>query len=416
MRHAAGLLLAFAWAGCAAADGATTVERALARFVTAAGEHGGRVGVCITDVGSGATVASLAAEQGFVPASNTKLVTAAVALQSLGPDARLPTELLHTGSVRDGVLHGDLVLRGQGDPTLALPNEGDARLTGMVAALQALGVGRVAGRVVGDGSWLGDEHRGRGWQWDDLGRDYAPPFGGLCCCGNLEPVVRDGVAERVPVSDPAVFAAAAFAGVLRAAGIEVVGGDVANDGGERPVAVVWSRPLHELSVPLLLDSDNLFAEQLWRVAAKVATGDGGSSSAEAHCLAVLARLGVPTGGLVLADGSGLSRMNLVRPRQLAGLLCTMFDSPHRSRWLEALPIGGVSGTLRERFVDGPAHGRVLAKTGTLTRVTGLSGYLLRPQGEPLAFSILWNDFLVDDATARRTVDAFVQDLAAAVGW
>lgn len=414
-RGRAAVLLAAFTAGCVAPPPACDLEAAVQRFVDAAHAFGGRVGVAVVDVDSGAMLASSDADQGFVPASNLKLVTAAVALQTLGPDATLRTELLRTGGVPDGVLHGDLVLRGFGDPTFGRGD--DARLGALVAAVQALGVQRIAGSVCGDGSWLGDEHLGSGWEWADLAEDCAAPFGGLCCGGNVREVVGgDGTVRRVPVADPAAFAAATLAAALARAGIEITGQRHAAAGDvERTVLTVQSPPLAELLRPLLQDSDNLFAEQLWRVAARSA-GEPGSESAARHTARQLAALGVDTTGMVFADGSGLSRLSLLRPERLVAILVALHRSPFREVVTAALPLAGATGTLRGRFTDGPARGRVRAKTGTLTRVTCLSGYLDRPSRAPLAFAILWNDFLGSDDDAHRIVDAFVQDLAAAVGW
>ncbi len=409
-------LLLLAAAGCTlAAGGRPPIDDALWRFRAAVADLGGRVGVCVADPDRGAVLLSVAADEGFVPASNVKLLTAAVALETLGPDARIRTELHRSGEVRDGVLHGDLILRGFGDPTFGTPVGADPRLRELALAVRTLGVHRVEGRVRGDGSWLGDERLGQGWEWGDLGEAFAAPFGGLCCGGNVQAVVgRDGVRRQVPVADPAAFAATTFAGVLRDEGIEVADADTIAIGDEQLVATVQSPPLSQLLRTMLADSDNLFAEQLWRVAARVVTGAG--DSVPAHTRQLLLTMAVGTHGMVLVDGSGLSRLDLVRPAQLVDLLRAMRASRWAQTFVDALPRGGESGTLRERFTAGPARGRVLAKTGTLTRVACLSGYLLRPAGEPLVFSVLWNDFCCGDAVARRAVDAFVQDLAVAVGW
>jgi D-alanyl-D-alanine carboxypeptidase/D-alanyl-D-alanine-endopeptidase (penicillin-binding protein 4) len=415
-RPAATALSWLAAAACSAPPAAAPFEAALARFVAAADALGGRVGVVVADGDSGRTLVACAADQGFVPASNQKLLTAAVALRTLGPTATLRTELYATGPIQAGTLGGDLVLRGFGDPTLGTPPGGDPRLTELVAAVQAAGVRRVAGRVRGDGSWLGAERYGLGWEWDDLDQDWAAPFGGLCCGGNVVEVL-DGVAapRRVPVADPAAFTAATLAGLLRAAGITIDDGELPAAGAGSLLATVYSPPVAALLWSLLGESDNLVAEQLWRVAARL-RGEPGSVPAATHTRRELAALGVDPTGLVVADGSGLSRWNLVRPSQLVALLLAVRRAPFHAEFVGALPLAGTSGTLRTRCADGPARGRVRAKTGTLQRVTSLSGYLPQPRGGPLVFSVLWNDFLGEPAAARRCVDAFVEDLAAAAGW
>jgi D-alanyl-D-alanine carboxypeptidase/D-alanyl-D-alanine-endopeptidase (penicillin-binding protein 4) len=226
----------------------------------------------------------------------------------------------------------------------------------------------------------------------------------------------------VPVPEPASFAVRVLRAELVAAGIAV--DDVANAaappvaGDEVLVASVPSPPFAELVQHLLLHSDNLQAEQVVRVAARTATGDGGTASTARHVAATLARLGVDTQGLVVADGSGLSRRNLVQPRQIVGVLAAMWASPHRDVFVQGLPLAGRSGTLRTRFATGPASGRVRAKTGFIARVVCLSGYVPRPDPgrAPLLFSVMLNDFTCGDDAAKDAVDAFVQRLAAGAGW
>ena len=430
------------------------------------------MGVCVVDAANGELLVEHAADRGFATASNMKLLSAAVALATLGPDYTFTTELAASGEVREGVLDGDLVVVGRGDPTLGSDADG-AAVAAFVDGLAAAGIRRVRGRVVGDDRWLGTEHLGLGWQWDYLDEDYAAPFGGLCYAGNVVTItVRPGAAGpevqvlpvavtvpklaiaqgaagsataltvhrrlgtdevtvggslavdaapttlRVTVRDPAQFAASALSAALRTAGIVIDGEEVPAGGVVRVLATHRSGPLATIVEPLLRHSDNLFAEQIWRVAARVATGNAGTAAAERHAKNVLARCGVDGQGMVLADGSGLSRRNLVQPRQLATLLLAALRAPWGATFRAGLPLAGRTGTLRKRFADGPALGRVQAKTGYISRVVCLSGYVPRrdPEAPPLVFSVMLNDFTCSDAEAKAAVDAFVQQLAVVAGW
>jgi D-alanyl-D-alanine carboxypeptidase/D-alanyl-D-alanine-endopeptidase (penicillin-binding protein 4) len=463
------------FAACSSAPPAADLDDAMRELVMRPELAGARVGTCVVDAETGRSMLEHDADRGFATASNMKLASAAVALATCGPEHRVATEVWMRGDVRDGTLSGELILRGHGDPTFGTGEAGRAAFASVVAALRARGVQRVVGRVVGDDAWLGSEHLGLGWQWDYLDEDYAAPFGGLCCCGNVVRVrVRPGAtapeiectpavlpaprvrvqqvaaddaaptrltAQRalgsetievlgtlradaapqvfvVPVPDPAVFAARVLRNELAAAGIEVTDGAASPHGDEVLVASVPSPPLAEIVQHLLLHSDNLEAEQVVRVAARTATGDGSSASTARHVAATLARLGVDTQGLVVADGSGLSRRNLARPRQLVGVLAAMWASPHRDLFVQALPLAGVSGTLRTRLLTGPANGRVRAKTGFISRVVCLSGYVPRPDVHraPLLFSVMLEDFTCSEDAAKAAVDAFVQRLAASAGW
>jgi len=469
--HGGFLLVACVSACAGTAD--TRLLQSLERLVACPDLAGGRVGVVVVDAATGAVAAEHAADLGFAPASNQKLVTSAVALQSLGPRHRMATELLLRGEVRDGVLRGDLVLRGFGDPTFAQEEVAPGRVDRLVQAVRECGITSVEGRVLGDGSWQGDESLGLGWQWDYLDEDYAAPFGGLVCAGNVYTVrVKPGasgpeiaiepagVAEaavevvqgqngaetrllarrrlgadvvevsgsiaadateqvlRVAVREPSRFAAAVFAAALRRAGVAVAGGHAAASGSERLLLRVESPDLAVVTQRLLSNSDNLYAEQVHRVAARVQSGSGSTAAAERHSKSVLEALGVDVRGMVIADGSGLSRRNLVQPRQLANLLVAMWHSPHQEVFLSGLPLAGESGTLRRRFLSGPARGRVRAKTGFISRVVCLSGFVPRPDpgAPPFVFSVMLNDFTCDEAKAKAAVDVFVEELARAAGW
>jgi len=471
LRSATSCGLTLLLAACAAPTRSAPAElaAALAELTARTELAGGRIGVCVLDATSGERLLAVDADRGFAPASNMKLVTAAVALTSLGPRFTMPTEVWCGGEVREGALHGDLVLRGHGDPTLGRGEAGRMRMAKLVAGVRERGITRIVGRVVGDDAWLGPEHLGLGWQWDYLDEDYAAPFGALCCAGNVVtlrvrmeptgPVVAvdppwypvrsavEGVAAggktslratralgaanidvtgtiaadarpqvlRVAVADPTAFAVDHFTVALREAGITIdpVAPVVASRDTPRTlVARVGSPPLAELLVPLLRDSDNLIAENVARVAARESTGDGGTSAVAGNAATTLTAFGIDPNGLVAADGSGLSRRNLVRPSQLAQLLLAMQRSPHGAVFAGALPVAGESGTLRARFDAGPARGRVRAKTGFISRVVCLSGYVPSGTGEAsLVFSVMLNDFTCDETAAKAAVDAFVQRLA-----
>ena len=115
----------------------------------------------------------------------------------------------------------------------------------------------------------------------------------------------------------------------------------------------------------------------------------------------------------MADGSGLSRYNYVTADAIVSILRRMHDDPrHRQPWLDALAVGGQPGTLQKRFVGTPAEGRVRAKTGSLSNVRALSGYVTAANGEELVFSIIVNNVTATSEEIYRVIDAAVLRLAA----
>jgi len=179
-----------------------------------------------------------------------------------------------------------------------------------------------------------------------------------------------------------------------------------------------SPPLRDLLRPVLKDSSNLYAEQLWRLAALRGRGAATDLDCERHTMQTLAQFGLAPPGLVVADGSGLARRNLVTPQHLATLLRELWRGPHGAVLADAMPIAGRDGSLAQRFVGGLAAGRVLAKTGSIDYVLSLSGYLPCPQPgkAPLAFAILLNGVTAEATAATDAIDTCVEGFARAVGW
>ena len=459
------------------------VQRALAALLAEPLLADARIGVVVVRGSETAPVVSHDGHKGFLPASNMKLVSGAVALATLGTDFRWTTRVQSAAALSDGVLQGDLLLVGDGDPSLGGRPAADPfePMRDLARQLGEAGVKRIGGRVVGVDDCQADEHIGRGWQWDYLGDDYAAQFGGLCFAENsatlfvsgteqgsapllrVEPDIRyvlgradltcgpadakaaldvtrqpftnsflvrgalpAGAPEqrfRLSVENPTRYAAQGLAGALQRAGVQTGAAVDGDDVGVpaqpwRELAQWQSRPLRELMAPMMKDSQNLYAEQFARTAARVAGSNGSRAATEAHVREVLARLGVDSKGMVLADQSGLSRRNLVQPRQLTALLQAVWSAPFRDAYFDALPVAGVDGTLRGRLRESAAKGRIRAKTGTIDMVSALSGVLYPPDPAtpPVFFSVVLNHYTCTSAEARGAMDRFLDALALAAGW
>ncbi|MEV1330855.1 D-alanyl-D-alanine carboxypeptidase/D-alanyl-D-alanine-endopeptidase [Micromonospora costi] len=211
----------------------------------------------------------------------------------------------------------------------------------------------------------------------------------------------DPASDWVTVWEPTGYAADVFRSALRRHGVRVLGRTVlgqATPAGATPVARHDSMPLADLMVPFLKLSNNGHAEVLTKEIGRVVSGSGTWSAGLAAITRYVADAGMDTGTLRQRDGSGLSRRNLVPAGEFVDLLAAVRSEPWFDTWYEALPIAGqperfVGGTLRSRMQGTPAAGRVHAKTGSLTGVSGLSGYATDADGRVLAFSILLNNYL-----------------------
>ncbi|TDC93873.1 D-alanyl-D-alanine carboxypeptidase/D-alanyl-D-alanine-endopeptidase [Actinomadura sp. 7K507] len=201
------------------------------------------------------------------------------------------------------------------------------------------------------------------------------------------------------VEGPTLYAADVFRKALKAHGVQVAGTTERGKtpAGVKKIATRTSMPLSELATPFLKLSNNVMAETLVKAIGRKVRGKGAWEAGLPAITAYLGRLGVDTAQVTLTDGSGLSRGNHTTATQLSTLLRNVRKRPWFPTWYDALPIAGrpgplVGGTLAGRMRDTAAAGNVHAKTGTMTGVTGLSGYVKDPGGRTLVFSSVFNGY------------------------
>jgi D-alanyl-D-alanine carboxypeptidase/D-alanyl-D-alanine-endopeptidase (penicillin-binding protein 4) len=443
------------------------------------GLEGAGVGL-VVKTADGDTVYSRAADKRQQPASNAKLVTSAAAFDVLGPDYRFDTTVHSTGGRSGPVLHGDLYLRGTGDPTM-LAADYDT-LAGKVAAT---GIRVVTGKLYADDTWFDDVRLGVSWAWDDepyyysaqvsaltaapdsdydagsiivrvspgagpggaavvttepptsyvtiansavtgaagtpntIGVDRAHGSNTFTVTGSI-PAGGSPTSEWMAVWEPTGYAAALFREALGRHGVRVLG-TTARGATPGSAAVVTSRssmPLRELAVPFMKLSNNLHAEILVKAMGREAAGAGTWPAGVAAVSARLSSYGIDPARVSLRDGSGLSRMDQIAPDQLAALLGAVQSRPWFDDWFASLPVAGeadrlVGGTLRNRMRDTAAEGVVHAKTGSLTGVSGLSGYVDTAGGDRWVFSMITNNTI--GVNAKALEDAVAIRLAAEGG-
>jgi len=221
------------------------------------------------------------------------------------------------------------------------------------------------------------------------------------------------------VDNPALFTATVFRETLARRGIEVEGTVLTNTELKerlpyprmRQLDVVLSEPLPAILEELNQNSINLFAEVLLKTMAKERTGIGSYAKGVEMVKKYLSQIGISPEHCNIVDGSGLSRLNLITPMQMARLLRVMKRSDKWKPFYNSLPVAGKSGTLRNRLKGTKAEGLVHAKSGTLNFARSLSGYINAADGEPLLFAMFTNNYTVPTSMTDNAEDLVMMYLA-----
>jgi D-alanyl-D-alanine carboxypeptidase/D-alanyl-D-alanine-endopeptidase (penicillin-binding protein 4) len=406
------------------------------------------------------------------PASNMKLVTAAVAAEKLGWDYRYTTKIYATGPLSNGDLDGDLVIVSNGDPTIN-PRHPDrwGAFDAWAKQLYAKGIRRVGGQLIGDDSAFAEPGWGVGWAWDDIVVGYGAAVGALQYNENaVELLIGPGleaggraiisvsppgsgiildhavttvaegqpsrvsldripgsnilrVSGQVAIGSPAIHEEAAvpnptilYLNALREAlarnGIFVGGNPLdIDDARVKPDVAKATLLLEDLSAPLseIIDANlkwslNEYSETMLLSLAPTrgeATFDAGLTVLRD----TLAKWGVAPETYVARDGSGLSRNDYLSADVLTRLLTTVWREPRLiDPFKSALPQAGVSGTIANQLKDTIGSGRVWAKTGSMSNVRSLSGYLMTLDDEPIVFSFMATGFHVPASQIDATMN------------
>ena len=337
--------------------------------------------------------------------------------------------------------------------------------------LRSLGIQRIRGRLLADDSLLAAEGPGRGWSWDDLVYGYGavpsglqfnegvalvrvspsesgtlahllwrPPTplirwrnqirtgprqdlelkwpdleGEVVLAGSVEPS-RDPVWLSVAVREPVRYFTSTFAEVLRSSALELMGhreseNSRANPGeSRRELFSHDSPPLSQVLRVFLKISQNLYGETLLRMLDPAPSGKRGEAGLMRMESILVHRIGLDPDSFLLADGSGLSRHNLISAGAVMRLLEYAHRQPYGTAFRQWLPVAGTDGTLRRRMTGPGLKGRIQAKTGSMEGVRALSGFLETVHGETLAFALLVNHLREDEADLRALQEEFLRVL------
>lgn len=460
-------------------NGADLTER-LERLLDDPALTRAHVGLIVQVAETGEVLFSSEAERRFTPASNTKIVTAAVALEELGADYRWPTRLLAAGPIRGGRLEGSLWVIGSGAPELKR-----AEVAAWATALREAGISEIAGDVIGDDRAFDAPQWGIGWMWDDLQAGWGggvsglqlhpstaranlfpsnvvgdpaqlrfrasdvpiamenrvrtgapdsdvqlrfvpPPEGGLVELRGWIPTNADSVPLYLSPQHPTPYLLRYLGNVLSDSGIAVGGGLRRAREDEAPADSTWgheilSDSLGAVLADLLKPSDNQMAESVLRTLGYEKGLSGSDLQGLEVIRSTLSDWGIEPGAIDLTDGSGMSRYNEVTPSAMNRLLRAMWRHPQYAVWLDAMPIAATDGTLRRRMIGTPAAANVRAKTGSLSSVRALSGYVTDGDGETLIFSLLLNGYDSPGEVAVALEDLLVEQISlyhrpVEVGW
>ncbi|HXG38341.1 MAG TPA: D-alanyl-D-alanine carboxypeptidase/D-alanyl-D-alanine-endopeptidase [Bacteroidota bacterium] len=422
-----------------------------------------RAGVKVVSLESGEVLYERDSRMLMHPASNMKLLTSSAAIALLGRDFPLKTAVFADTTMVADTLQGNIYFKGFGNPDLK-----SADLDSLVAQIRAAGIAAVRGNIVADVSYFDDLYWGEGWMWDDEPYQFEAFITPLSINDNcikivVTPGANHGDSARVTIEPatsyvtlinhaitvtdsvlvpldvtrlfkerlntivvngqirhssrarefylsvwkPELYAAHLLKETLERNGITVGGSTLIGKASPevREIARHIGR-FDSMLVNLNKISDNLSAENILKIIGAEKRGIPGSARSGIYETKLfLSQFGIDTTTFLMVDGSGVSHYNLLTAEMLVQLLVGMARQPE---WFplfyESLPLAGVDGTLSNRMKGTPAEGNLRAKTGSISGVSTLSGYVRTQDGEMLAFSILMQHFIGGNRPYREVQD------------
>jgi len=435
------------------------------------------ISLLVRDVATNTTVCEYHSKNSVVPASTMKLVTTATALELLGADFRFQTRLEVDGKVTaDGVLNGNLYIRGGGDPTLGSEKLGDTTfLVKWVEAIKNRGIRKINGRVIADAGLFDDEGVNPKWTWEDMGNYYAAGIYGISYLDNTyRLVLRSGSVGTTPtvlrvvpeianlkidnrlMSSSISFDSAYFYGAPHSDYRTVIGeipanraefvtkGDIPNPAlllaqhfsdrliqndvavrdlptdsidraSERTTIYTHdSPPLSEIITETNVRSNNLYAECVFKYLALQNKAVATNAEAVQVIKAFWKSKGLSVDQLFMYDGSGLSPSDAVSAQFFVELLSYMqTKSLNKDVFFRSLPVAGENGTLKSFLLKTPLQGKVHAKSGTISRVKSYAGYIDN-KGKQLVFALLINNPNGSSKAVTRKMEEFLLQVSVGI--
>ena len=432
--------------------------------------------VLVQNLNTGEVIDSYRAEHVVPPASVMKLLTTGAALEILGPGFRFPTLIEYSGTIENGVLNGNLYIRGGCDPSLGWQGK-TAFLTQWVKAVQKAGIKSIDGGVIADMTMLDGEAQNPNWLCEDAGNYYAPGIFALNYYGNTmnivlksgdpgsvatvigtEPKVEDvyfinhvrcdritydgafvsglpysreryltgavpsnlgtfGVKGDLP--NPGLLLARHFTNKLRESGVSVKR-DATYEADYNPLTPArnelythYSEPLSEIIKETNVNSNNLYAEALFRYLGTRYTLPGTIHNSQDLLRDYWRRRGVTIQNAIIKDGCGLAPQDAVSAKTFVQLLTIMSRSANKDAWLASLPVSGQTGTLKTLCPGTELEGRIHAKSGTIAGTKNFAGYIDMPNGDTWVFAILINSAPGKARNIQTVIQQYLLDVYSA---
>lgn len=392
------------------------------------------------------------------PASNMKILTSAAGLLYLGPDYEFKTELFYSGNVSNDTLYGDLFFEGGCDPDFVTQD-----FYPFVEAVKSLNVSVIKGNLYGDISFKDSIYWGKGWMWDDDPSSDAPYLSALNLNDNCVVINFDSTKDSISISpktnyvnvfriydsthliidrkwmerkndiiikgkndgnnysskinvlEPAKYFLTVFSEILDSNNVKILG-----EIGTRKIPenikslYTFGRKYSDVINNLNKSSDNLSAEMtLYALSERYSGKPASVDSGIQFIKMMIDSIGLDSKDYRLVDGSGVSHYNVVSAELLVNVLKYFYhNKPELYKLLyDSFPIAGVDGTLENRMRESRAANNVHAKTGTLTGVSCLSGYVTTKKNHTLAFSIMMQNFVGSAKKVRDFQDKICEILA-----
>lgn len=432
--------------------------------------------VLVQNLNTGEVIDSYRAEYVVPPASVMKLLTTGAALEILGPGFRFPTLIEYSGTIENGTLHGNLYIRGGCDPSLGWQGK-TAFLNQWVKAVQKAGIQAIDGGVVADMTMLDGDAQNPSWLCEDAGNYYAPGIFALNYYGNTmnivlksgepgsvatvvgtEPKVEDvyfinhvrcdkisydgAFVSGIPFSreryltgavpsnlgtfgvkgdlpNPGLLLARHFTNRLRESGVSVKR-DATYEADYNPLTparnelyIHYSEPLSEIIKETNVNSNNLYAESLFRFLGTRYTLPGTIHNSQDLLRDYWRRRGVTIQNAIIKDGCGLAPQDAVSAKTFVQLLTIMSRSANKDAWMASLPVSGQSGTLKSLCPGTPLDGRIHAKSGTIAGTKNFAGYIDMPNGDTWVFAILINSAPGKARNIQTVIQQYLLDVYSA---